>query len=174
MKIANKNFKKELSKDNPTVQKLNDEFMQFKKAKGQQVYDEALFDVLAKTYATDDFNKWDDIDKNILTRVKEKDPEAIARYKKVVERSKDDFDAFVFGQFLLDKQIKENTKMRKSLGFEYINDLLVGFSKSDEWAHQDLFLKDYRMGCPDGGMYGPQMWDVPVLNPKNCSKRMEV
>lgn len=170
MKIANKNFKKELSKDNPTVQKLNDEFMQFKKTKGQQVYDEALFDVLAKTYATDDFNKWDDIDKNILTRVKEKDPEAIARYKKVVERSKDDFDAFVFGQFLLDKQIKENTKMRKSLGFEYINDLLVGFSKSDEWAHQDLFLKDYRMGCPDGGMYGPQMWDVPVLNPKKLFK----
>lgn len=170
MKIANKNFKKELYKDNPTVQKLNDEFMQFKKTKGQQVYDEALFDVLAKTYATDDFNKWDDIDKNILTRVREKDPEAIARYKKVVERSKDDFDAFVFGQFLLDKQIKENTKMRKSLGFEYINDLLVGFSKSDEWAHQDLFLKDYRMGCPDGGMYGPQMWDVPVLNPKKLIK----
>ena len=69
----------------------------------------------------------------------------------------------------LDKQIKENTKLRKELGFKYISDFLVGVSKSDEWANQDIFLKDYEMGCPYGGKFGPQLWKLPVLDPKNYS-----
>lgn len=85
---------------------------------------------------------------------------------------KDDFETYIFGQFILDKQIKENTKLRKDLNFKYISDLLVGFSKSDEWSHQDLFLKNWRMGCPNGGEYGPQLWNIPVLDPKNCSMMM--
>jgi 4-alpha-glucanotransferase len=45
--------------------------------------------------------------------------------------------------------------------------MLVGFSPADEWAHQDLFLKDYRMGCPYGGKDGGiQRWNVHVLYPK--------
>lgn len=167
MKIANKNFKKKLLQNDPAAIKLNKEFDNFKKVKGNDAYKDALYEVLSETYETLDFNKWNEIDKNLIKELNNKNPEAIERYKKIIFRNKDDFEAYVFGQFIIDKQIKENTKTRQELGFNYINDLLVGFSQSDEWANQDLFLKNYRMGCPYGGKNNcPQAWDVPVLDPK--------
>lgn len=166
MKIANKNFKQKLANTDPMAQKLNEEFVQFKKEKGVDIYQDALFDVLTSEYKTMDFNKWSELDKNLIQELKNQNPKAIDRYKKITTRSKDDFETYIFGQFILDKQIKENTKLRKDLNFKYISDLLVGFSKSDEWSHQDLFLKNWRMGCPNGGEYGPQLWNIPVLDPK--------
>ncbi len=166
MKIANKNFKQKLANNDPMAQKLNEEFIQFKKEKGVDIYQDALFDVLTNEYKTMDFNKWSELDKNLIQELKNQNPKAIDRYKKITTRSKDDFETYIFGQFILDKQIKENTKLRKDLNFKYISDLLVGFSKSDEWSHQDLFLKNWRMGCPNGGEYGPQLWNIPVLDPK--------
>ncbi len=166
MKIANKNFKQKLANNDPMAQKLNEDFVQFKKEKGVDIYQDALFDVLTNEYKTMDFNKWSELDKNLIQELKNQNPKAIDRYKKITTRSKDDFETYIFGQFILDKQIKENTKLRKDLNFKYISDLLVGFSKSDEWSHQDLFLKNWRMGCPNGGEYGPQLWNIPVLDPK--------
>ena len=166
MKIANKNFKQKVANNDPMAQKLNEEFVQFKKEKGVDIYQDALFDVLTNEYKTMDFNKWSELDKNLIQELKNQNPKAIDRYKKITTRSKDDFETYIFGQFILDKQIKENTKLRKDLNFKYISDLLVGFSKSDEWSHQDLFLKNWRMGCPNGGEYGPQLWNIPVLDPK--------
>lgn len=166
MKIANKNFKQKLANNDPMAQKLNEEFVQFKKEKGVDIYQDALFDVLTNEYKTMDFNKWSELDKNLIQELKNQNPKAIDRYKKITTRSKDDFETYIFGQFILDKQIRENTKLRKDLNFKYISDLLVGFSKSDEWSHQDLFLKNWRMGCPNGGEYGPQLWNIPVLDPK--------
>lgn len=166
MKIANKNFKQKLANNDPMAKKLNEEFVQFKKEKGVDIYQDALFDVLTNEYKTMDFNKWSELDKNLIQELKNQNPKAIDRYKKITTRSKDDFETYIFGQFILDKQIKENTKLRKDLNFKYISDLLVGFSKSDEWSHQDLFLKNWRMGCPNGGEYGPQLWNIPVLDPK--------
>lgn len=166
IKYANHNFKKKLQDNDPNAIRLNEEFKKFRKEKGDVVYKDALFDVLSNLYNTQDFTKWDDIDRDLISLLNQKDPAAKSRYQKVIFRSRDDFESYVLGQFLLDKQINENTKLRKSLGYKYISDLLVGFSPSDEWANQDLFLKDYRMGCPNGGEYGPQLWDVPVLDPK--------
>jgi len=166
IKIANKNFKQKLAQNNPDALRLNEEFQAFKKQKGADVYKDALFEILVETYETMDFNKWSDIDRNLIKGLEEKNPQSIDRYKKITMRSKDDFESYIFGQFIIDKQIKENTRARQDLNFKYINDLLVGFSLSDEWANQDLFLKDYRMGCPYGGANGPQTWDIPVLDPQ--------
>jgi hypothetical protein len=166
IKIANKNFKEKLAQGDEHAQALNEEFAQFKQNKKSDVYQDALFEILSKMYGTLDFTKWDEIDKDLIQRLDEKDPQAIARYKKIVNRSREDFDSYIFAQFIVDKQMKENADLRKQLGFKNINDLLVGFSQSDEWAHQDLFLKNYRMGCPYGGKYGPQLWNIPVLNPE--------
>lgn len=165
MNIANQNFKEKIKQKDSAALELNEEFKQFKREKGSLVFKEALFDIFARMYNTPDFTKWDQIDRDLISRIESHDIDAFSRYKKVIHRSQSEFDNYVLGQFLLDKQVKENTELRKSLGFKYISDLLVGFSRSDEWIHQDLFLKDYRMGCPNGGQYGPQLWDVPVLDP---------
>jgi 4-alpha-glucanotransferase len=166
IKIANKNFKEKLANGDEQAQILNAEFNKFKRDKKSDVYKDALFDILSKMYGTLDFNSWDDIDKNLIQNLKKNDTQAINRYKKLVNRSKEDFEAFILGQFLVNKQMRENTQLRQNFGFKNINDLLVGFSQSDEWANQDLFLDNYRMGCPYGGKYGPQLWNIPVLNPE--------
>jgi hypothetical protein len=165
IKIATKNFKKKVAQKDIQALKLNSEFEKFKHKKAPALYQDAIFNILSKMYSTSDFNKWDDIDKNLIENIKSNDEEAKNRYKKILRRSKDDFESYIFAQFLVNKEIKENTQYRKELGFKNINDLLVGFSASDEWANQDLFLSNYRMGCPYGGKYGPQLWDIPVLNP---------
>lgn len=125
----------------------------------------ALFHVLSKHYGTEDYNKWDEVDKNL--HFNNKDNASIKRLAYLNKIYKQEIEIYNFAQFILDKQIKENTLLRKDLGFKYISDMLVGFSIADEWAHQDLFLKDYRMGCPYGGPNnGIQKWDVPVLDPR--------
>lgn len=166
IRIANKRFNEKLGYRETDAIFLNADFENFKKEKGNAVYNDALFDILSKMYATSDFNKWDDIDKQLISKLKSGDKEAISRYKQITSRHYNDFKDYIFAQFLIDKQIKENKKFRKDLDFKYINDLLVGFSRSDEWANQDLFLKDYKMGCPYGGKYGPQLWNIPVLSPE--------
>ncbi|MCM1339798.1 MAG: 4-alpha-glucanotransferase [Muribaculaceae bacterium] len=170
MSIANKNFKEKLASNDLKAIQLNNEFSEYKNKKINVVYKDALFNVLAKNYATPDFTKWDEIDKNLITRINDKDKTAIERSKQIIHRNKQDFDNYIFAQFLTDKQIKENKNFRNNLGFKYINDLLVGFSRADEWANQDLFMQNYRMGCPYGGKYGPQLWNIPVLDPEKLFK----
>lgn len=171
LKIANSNFKQKLAQDpskiDANILKLNEEFESFKKEKGDVIFKDALFDVLSDINETTNFNKWSDLDKNLISLLSNRDKKAIERYNRVLHRSREDYEAYIFGQFLIDKQIKENTKLRKDFGYKYINDFLVGFASSDQWANQDLFLTDYRMGCPYGGKgNGPQTWNIPVLDPK--------
>lgn len=166
IRLAFKNFRKSLSNHDPAALALQDEFKQYKLQNKNIASREAVFKILADTYGTDDFNKWKDEDKNLISSLKSQDKNAVDRYKKIITRDNNDYNCYIFGQFLLDKQVKENTKLRKELGFKYISDFLVGVSKSDEWANQDIFLKDYEMGCPYGGKYGPQLWKLPVLDPK--------
>lgn len=166
IRLAFKNFRKGLSNHEPAALALQDEFKQYKLQNKNIASREAVFKILADTYGTDDFNKWKDEDKNLISSLKSQDKNAVDRYKKIITRENSDYNCYIFGQFLLDKQVKENTKLRKELGFKYISDFLVGVSKSDEWANQDIFLKDYEMGCPYGGKYGPQLWKLPVLDPK--------
>ena len=174
LKLAHKNYKNKLNEQKNSSKNTNvylialkKEFDEFKELKGNLVRKDALFDILSDINGTNDFNKWSEQDKNLLNDIKHRDEKAIKRYNKIIERSKDDFEAYIFGQFLIDKQIKANTKLRQDLGYKYISDFLVGFANSDHWANQELFLKDYKMGCPYGGKgNGPQTWNIPVLNPK--------
>ena len=166
IRLAYKNYHKSLINREPAAIALRNEFKQYKLQNKNVASNEAVFRILADTYGTDDFTKWKDEDKNLIVSIKANDKSAIERYKKIVDRENEEYDSYLFGQFLLDKQIKENTKLRKELGFKYISDFLVGVSKSDEWANQDIFLKDYEMGCPYGGKFGPQLWKLPVLDPK--------
>ena len=167
IKEAYSNFKEKAEFGDPTALQLDKEFTEFKKQKGEQSLNEGLFQVLTHTYGTMDTDVWEnDIDKNLIELLKQRNPQAIARFEQILERSKDELDAYIFGQFLVDKQTKENKEWREGENFKYINDLLVGFSPSEEWMHRDAFLKDYRLGCPDGGHLGPQLWDIPVIDPK--------
>lgn len=164
---AYSNFNSKLENGDSRALKMSKEFSQFMN-NHPEIETYALFNILKDMYGTGDFTKWKEIDRNLPQNLKNEDDYA-ARFRKEQLRLKTDskYEEYCFAQYLLDKQIKENADLRKKYGFKYISDMLVGFSPADEWAHQDLFLKDYRMGCPYGGPYGGiQKWNVPVLDPK--------
>ena len=167
LKEAYHNFKQLVLLGNLQANDLNREYAEFKKTKGTEALEEALFQLLTHTYGTMDTSVWEkEVDRNLISRLKQRDPEAIERFNHLLSRSGDEINAFIFGQFIADKQIKENKELRSKEHFKYINDLLVGFSPSEEWIYRDVFLPDYKLGCPNGGKgNGPQLWEIPVLDP---------
>ena len=172
LNAAYDNFQKKLLEKNPNAIKLNGEYQEFKKHNKNRLIKEGLFRVLSKTYGTGDFRIWENsLDKDLLKQLKAKNIEAIDRYNYLTSKFKKDLNVYTFEQFIADKQIEENKKFRKDNNFKYISDLLVGFSPCDEWINQEAFLPGWRMGCPNGGKNdGPQLWDVPVLDPNKLFK----
>ena len=167
IKTSYNNFKSKVRANDPKAMTLLAEYNNFKTKKGQKAVQAALFEVLSNTYGTRDVSVWEsEIDRNLPEMMRDRIPQAISRYRQIMERSADDINSYVFGQFLINKQMKENKDFRDSIGFEYINDNLVGNDRSEEWMYPDAFLKGWRLGCPDGGKYGPQLWDIPVIDPK--------
>ena len=113
------------------------------------------------------FEVWNAVDKNLPQGLKDGDKESQRRYKEIMAKHGEDIELNTFTQFLADKQLKDNTKHRKEIGFNYIGDLLVGFNESDVWANQNAFLSGWKLGCPFGGVdNSPQTWGIPVLDPK--------
>lgn len=169
-KRAYRNFKTKLLAQNPKAIELNKEFCDFKQKNDYWLEKDSVFRLFSDIHGSDDFEKWDnELDKNIISLINEGDKAAITRYYQVKNkpRSTQKIDEYKFIQFLVDKQEKEDKINRETDGIKYIGDLLVGFSYADEWANPDAFLKDWRVGCPNGGKNGgPQLWNIAVLNPK--------
>lgn len=168
-KRAFKNFKKKLAQGDPKAEKLNQEFIDFKKENNYWLEKDSVFRVFSDIHGTDNFETWDnELDKNLISKMNQGDPAAIERYNIVKSRpiSKQRIEEYEFVQFLVEKQEKDDKEKRKEKEINYIGDLLVGFSFADEWSNPDAFLKDWRVGAPDGGKNGgPQLWDIAVLNP---------
>lgn len=164
------NFKTKLADGDKKAIKLNNEFNQFKKDNDYWLEKDSVFRLFSDIHGTDNFTKWDnELDKNIISRMNEGDKAAYERYNQIKNRpyAEQKIDEYQFLQFLVDKQEKEDKEIRKQDGISYVGDLLVGYSYADEWANPDAFLKDWRVGCENGGKNGgPQLWNIAVLNPK--------
>ena len=167
MSEAHANFKEKLAANDSNALKLNKEFDKFKEENKSWVEYDGLYKVLSKVNKSDDFEKWNETDKNLPDLLKAGDEKARERYYEIKRNHGEEIEKNSFTQFIADKQMKESNKHRKSIGFNYIGDLLVGFNKSDVWANQGAFLKGWKLGCPYGGAgNGPQAWGIPVLDPK--------
>ena len=168
IKKAYNNFVQRMCDDHekhkPEISSLTREYYVYNRDNYEQLENMALYHVLKGHYGTDDFSKWDEIDRDLIKNKSEMNSKLRIRHLKKIYAN--EMSMYKFAQFILDKQIKENTRLRKDLGFKYISDMLVGFSPADEWVNQDLFLKDFRLCCPYGGPDGGlQKWGVPVLDP---------
>lgn len=167
MSEAYSNFTEKVKNKDKNALKLNKEFEKFKKDNKSWVENDGLFKVLSKVNGSDDFEKWSDVDKNLPQNLKVGDKKAQERYNEIIKEHGKEVEENSFTQFIADKQLKDNTKHRKEIGFNYIGDLLVGFNQSDVWANQGAFLKGWKLGCPYGGVdNSPQTWGIPVLDPK--------
>ena len=145
IKDAYTNFRTKVRAKDPNALALLDEYNEFKSKKRNRAIMSAIFEVLSNTYGTRDVSAWEsEIDRNLPVLLKNKDKEAIERYRQITKRSADDINSYIFGQFLINKQLKENKIYRDSIGFEYINDNLVGNDKSEVWMYPEVFLEKYR------------------------------
>ena len=167
--IAYKNFKKKLANGDIKAEKLNTEFSEYKNKNDYWLEKDSVFRLFSDIYGTDNFEKWENpLDKNLISRMNKGDKAAQIRYEQVKTRpnAEQKIDEYKFIQFLTEKQEQDDKLIRSETGMKYIGDLLVGFSYADEWANPDAFLKDWRVGAPDGGENGgPQLWGIAVLNP---------
>ena len=164
------NFKDKLASGDKKAEALNNEYSEFKEKNDYWLEKDSVFRLFSDIHGSDDFESWDnELDKNLISKIEKGDEAATVRYNQVKTRpgAKEKIDEYKFIQFLVDKEEKEDKAIRKDDGMKYIGDLLVGYSYADEWANPDAFLKDWRVGCPDGGKNnGPQLWNIAVLNPK--------
>lgn len=154
--------------------KLRREYDKFKTSAGTWLETDALYDVLQKKNNNTDFEKWPELEKNLIQYRNEsfnpKNKEARALIRELHEQNPNEIGLYKFKQFIVAKQEKEFIKENPNK-LKYISDAIIGFSMKDYWANQDAFLKDYRVGCPGGGegfegQCANQTWDIPVINPK--------
>lgn len=171
------NMQKGVKTNSEDVIDLFIDFNLFKKEQKSWLDTDSMFDVLEKVYTTDDFESWNDIDRNLITYLKdEKHPkyeEAQNRKKEIINNFDKEIELYKFKQFIVKKQEKEFAKKTDKL--KYKSDAIIGFAPKDVWANQEAFLKNYRIGCPYGGegksyfytSWGNnQIWDIPFVNPK--------
>lgn len=169
LKEAYKNFRKNLSKGQPQALKLDREFQLFINKNDERLTDEGIFKSLSDKYGSDDYETWSDLDHHLIKLVDNGDVDAVIHYKDLYKNNKNSIEQYKFEQFLITKQIKENQAWRKSIGFKYINDLLVGCSKMDAWRYEDAFLDDWEMGARENDKPS-QRWRIKVLDPKKIFK----
>jgi hypothetical protein len=166
---AYNNFRTKIENNDSKAIKLNKEFDIYKKNNNNWLEKDSIFNLLSNINGTDNFENWEsDIDKNLISKKESGDKIAITRYNQILtnDKYKNDIDKYKFEQFLISKEEKEDKLIREKEGIKYIGDLLVGYSYSDEWSNPNAFLKDWRVGAEYGGKNdGPQLWDIPVLNP---------
>ncbi len=166
LKESFQNFRKNLFNDKPEAIALNKSYVDFKNKFGTRLNDEAVFKILSKEYGTDDFSQWNNpLDENLISEYQKGNPEAFERYKQLSIDNFIEIEQYKFEQFIAVGQIKENKEWREKLGFKYINDLLVGCSKMDNWRYKDAFLKDWEMGARENNSPS-QRWRIPVIDPK--------
>ncbi len=165
LKKSYQNFKVNLANNRPQAIALNKEYLSFLRKNDRRLTQEGIFKVLSDLYKTDDYTKWDDKDRTLITDVKRGSNAALLYFNRIYDDNYNEIEQYKFEQFLITKQIKAHKKWRDENNFKYINDLLVGCSKMDAWRYEDVFLSGWEMGAFEAS--GPsQRWHIPVIDPK--------
>lgn len=164
--IAFNNFLIGLKRGNSDIVRLNREFSEFKEQNSEWLNKESLFVILSKLYKTDDFEQWNDTDKNLFSSAinKELRDKRIEQIK--AEHQYDiEFESFI--QFIADKQQKESHNYLNSENIKIYGDCLLGFSNSEMWANKDCFQSNLYYGGPDPNCPETnyiQTWGLPALD----------
>jgi len=141
-------YDKMATKTDSLSQNLKSEFEAFKNNSGKWLQNDAEYEALKKKIGNEDFENWSDS--------KIDNPKELELYK--------------FKQFILSKQEKAFI-LEHPEKLDVISDGIIGFSPRDVRNNQNVFLKDFRIGCPGGGagvegQVRNQAWGLHVVNPK--------
>lgn len=147
---------------------LSIEFNQFKETNADLDSD-ALYSILENKFNNSVVYSWPE-------EYQKYTPEN-SKIKAIIDENKDAIDLYKFKQFIIDKQAKAFSKKNP---INYMADNPVGMSWQSVFAHEEAFLKDYRMGTAYGGQgetfWGTergacQLWGIPALDPRRLFKK---
>ncbi len=163
-----KNFKNKSSNvdsiHNPVekdaVIKLGDDFDKYLDEYGEMLEPYAIYSILSEVYGNDYYKNWPQEMQDLYN------PKNNSLINRIKSEYADEFHKFIFTDMLASKAREKGTKEFNDLQIKTIGDNPVAFSNQEVWAHQDAFLKDYKMGCPpDNENPNGQAWGFAVLNP---------
>ncbi len=165
LRSAYRNF---IKGDGDKINALKREFEEYKNADVNDPWleNDALYEALSKKHDMDYWPLWDDeLDKNLMSLKDTK--EGKERIAEIHRDYADEIDFYKFVQFVYSKQIADTKDYANSKGIKLIADKQVAFSDRDVWAYQNLFLKDWSLGCPpDYFSEDGQTWGFPVVDPE--------
>ena len=120
-------------KSSRKVNSLKEEFEQYKKKNADWLEPKVVFNALSNEYGHDDWHKWNDLDRNLMS-----DDSDIAkeRIKALNSKNTQDAEFYKFKQFMADRHLSQARKNLNEKGIKLIGDCLVGFSKDEIWANQ--------------------------------------
>ncbi|OGH99950.1 MAG: hypothetical protein A2104_04025 [Candidatus Melainabacteria bacterium GWF2_32_7] len=172
LKEAYKNFKEKIKDENNTIiQSINNKFNAFKVENKSWLDGDALYEALSKEHNNDYFPNWpSEIDKNLFVHLNTpgdaKKEAAKNRKSELEEKYKDETELYKFTQFVADEQKNKMKGFSTQHNIKTISDAQVGFADRDIWVNKNLFLPDWKLGCPpDYFSNEGQSWGFPVLNP---------
>lgn len=171
LKIAYQNFlekSKDTSDSKSPVAKLAKEFIEYKNKNIEEQEPQAIFEILAKEHQTEDWTHWNKIDKNLYNiKSAQQGKAAMERLSSLRKKYAADIDFYYFKQMLAEREIAASKSVNREAGISIIGDSPVAFTSVEEWQNQDLFMKDFALGCPpDYFSKDGQRWGFSVLKPE--------
>ncbi len=135
---------------------VKEEFRNYRKENGFFLNQKELFEALTKENGTRDWQKWDDIDKNLL---QSEDEASLKRISYIKDKHRSEMDFYSFRQFLADISLKKAKTSLNSRGLDLIGDCPINFSNDEVWANQKAFIPNQELG-----------WGVPSVDYKKLYK----
>ena len=128
----------------------------------------SIFEILAKENGTEDWKTWNKTDKNLYNiKTPQQGQTSLERLNFLRKKYATDIDFYYFKQMLTEREIEASKKVNQDAGISIIGDSPVAFTPVEEWQNQDLFMKDFALGCPpDYFSKDGQRWGFSILKPE--------
>lgn len=141
--------------------KLALEFSSFKKQHAQELEPNAIYEVMVKKYNNEDWQTWDEKDRNLYDNGEES-----AYLKQLRHDLRFEIEYHMFKQWIAEREIEKTNKQNEERGLRIIADTPVAFTPAEVWRNKDLFMEDFALGCPpDYFTTDGQRWGFAVLKP---------
>lgn len=140
---------------------LENEFEEFKKENRKELTPAALYEILSKKNNNENWKTWAPEERNLF---KNSDKKTL---NTLISRNQSGIDFFMFKQWLVEREISKSNARNEKMGIKIVGDSPIAFTPVEEWMNQDLFMKNWALGCPpDRFSDDGQRWGFSVLKPE--------
>ena len=168
----------ELVKNNtPNKQKMLQDIEQYKSKNAEWLERKSIFYNLVKKNGTDDYTKWNNIERNLFNNdmVSAEQREALIKELKNNATYKREGELYIFKQFLAERHLSQAKKELNAKGIKLSGDLIAGCSFDETWMFPKAFYKEYSLpwGLNAINYNTPEGLEFLKLKVRNFAKRYD-